>query len=325
MKMHTADRPYLCEHCGASFAEKGFLDMHMLAHQPEAEKKAATNTTAAAADEQTYRCGKCGETFSKAWRLRQHKTKMHRTRPALRPVPNSQSQCPICGKWLSYRLSVHMRIHTGERPYKCSTCGKSFYQRTSLTSHLSMHTGVKTHTCAQCGKSFRLHGMLRQHMRRHDDDLRHECPLCGRRFWVPTLLRDHLLLHTGEKPFQCATCGRKFRLRKEMTKHERQHSSEVTARCDVCGFQTANLKRHMLVHTGDKPYGCQQCPKAFRRKEHLRVHLSRVHKIELPKRTRVEPIVLDGSLLKMQAENAEAINVDDCGLALVIGDSVVVK
>jgi len=324
MKMHVADRPFVCDHCGASFVEKGFLDMHMAAHQPESVKEAAMTMAAAETEQETYRCRKCNEIFSKKYRLRRHITEMHRTRPAMKRPPNSRCTCPICGKSLSYRLSVHMRVHTGERPYKCSTCGKAFYQRSSFRSHLSVHTGVKTHTCAECGKSFRLHGFLRQHMRKHTNDLRHECPLCGKRFWAPTLLRDHLLLHTGERPFQCATCGRKFRLRKELVKHERLHLGDVATRCEVCGLETTSLKRHMLVHTGDKPYSCEQCGKAFRRKEHLRVHCSRVHNIELPKREKVQAVSLDSCLLKMQSEDAETINAEDCGLTLVIGDSVVV-
>ena len=79
----------------------------------------------------------------------------------------------------------------------------------------------------------------------------------------------------------------------------------------------------MLVHTGDKPYNCQHCEKAFRRKEHLRVHCSRVHNIELPKREKVQTVSVDNCLLKMQNE-VETLNADDCGLTLVVGDSVVI-
>lgn len=186
---------------------------------------------------------------------------------------------------------------------------------------------VKTHTCPECGKSFRLHGLLRQHMRKHSDpaSLRHECPLCGKRFWVPTLLRDHLLLHSGERPFQCSACGRKFRLRKELAKHERLHSGEVAVRCDVCALEVTNLKRHMLIHTADKPHACDQCGKAFRRREHLRAHCSRVHNLELlPIRPKFQAFPLDSCLLTEHTEDREAVNAEDCGLALVIGDSVVV-
>jgi len=327
LKVHTTHRPFVCGHCGASFAEKGFLDMHMTAHQPKTDKEAAIVMAAANTQQEMYRCRKCSEAFSKKWRLRRHMTENHRTRPALKTRPSSRCVCPICGKSLAYRLSIHMRQHTGERPYKCATCGKSFYQRSSFSQHLSTHTGVKSHTCAECGKSFRLHSLLRQHMRKHSDgsNWRHVCAVCGKRFWVPMLLRDHMLLHTGERPFQCAACGRRFRLRKELVKHERFHSGELhMVRCDVCGLEVNDLKRHRQTHTGEKPHGCERCGKVFRRKEHLRIHCSRVHNVELPRRQKVQAASLDKCLLTEQNDGMEPVNADDCGLTLVVGDSVVV-
>ena len=47
--------------------------------------------------------------------------------------------CPVCGTLNrdSYQLKRHMRSHTGERPYTCSVCGKTFKRREHLTSHTS--------------------------------------------------------------------------------------------------------------------------------------------------------------------------------------------
>ncbi|XP_072320428.1 hypermethylated in cancer 1 protein isoform X2 [Eucyclogobius newberryi] len=115
------------------------------------------------------------------------------------------------------------------RPYRCSSCEKSYKDPATLRQHEKTHWLTRPYPCSICGKKFTQRGTMTRHMRSHLGLKPFACDSCGMRFTRQYRLTEHMRIHSGEKPYECQVCGGKFAQQRNLISHMKMHSSGGSA------------------------------------------------------------------------------------------------
>ncbi|XP_026853553.2 hypermethylated in cancer 1 protein isoform X1 [Electrophorus electricus] len=115
------------------------------------------------------------------------------------------------------------------RPYRCSSCDKTYKDPATLRQHEKTHWLTRPYPCSICGKKFTQRGTMTRHMRSHLGLKPFACDACGMRFTRQYRLTEHMRIHSGEKPYECQVCGGKFAQQRNLISHMKMHSSAGSA------------------------------------------------------------------------------------------------
>ena len=102
------------------------------------------------------------------------------------------------------------------------------------------------------------------------------CIFSGKVYLDPKALKQHIKqVHEKSEQLHCVDCEFIFSSKYALSRHVKEvHNRRQEHTCTKCSkqfTQQSNLKQHMLIHIGAKPFPCADCKSAFTTKQCLQV------------------------------------------------------
>lgn len=303
--IHSSLRPFCCDLCPKAFRQLAHLKMHLSTHFSQRQNKAKE---AVPGDRVSQNPSHPPDTMNtlvyhskplnRQWaeKARDLVTELNVSGNVdTEPLPKNEKsverlnvaenwttskarhECSVCRKCFSApsKLRRHCLIHTGQRPFQCSLCCRAFRQLSHLKAHHSVHTvprkkspssvqkhrSIQPQPCTSRASKARIRRFVHISLARKFRSAKQKLKMSAALLSLSPAARimiDENISDSGaiKSPLDQDNC--------------RQGYS-----CSVCSKHfnaPSKLRRHILIHTGQRPFRCSVCFRGFRQKSHLKVH-----------------------------------------------------
>ncbi|XP_058145549.1 zinc finger and BTB domain-containing protein 2 [Dasypus novemcinctus] len=220
---------YACHLCGRRFTLRSSLREHLQIHtgvpftasQPGEGRAALSLCSAAAADP-----GKDALEAPEAGMISDSELQHISDSPLIDGQPQSETPPPSDIADIDNLEQADQEREVKRRKYECTICGRKFIQKSHWREHMYIHTG-KPFKCSTCDKSFcranqaARHVCLNQSVDTYTMVDKQTLELCT---FEEGSQMDNLLVQTN-KPYKCNLCDKTFSTPNEVVKHSCQNQT----------------------------------------------------------------------------------------------------
>lgn len=199
------------------------------------------------------------------------------------------------------KSTMNFTYSASDQLYTCKFCDKVADKLCHMIMHIRSHTGERPYACEQCDYQCSSMGSLKNHILYSHSNLPisilrpFQCDTCKKSFRNKSSLNKHKLVHKEKKDFMCGSCSYSCRTMRQLKEHELDNHSGLSDllvkpyACEKCNFRfkhPGHLTRHLKVHSKDitqsNQIKCEYCDSEFTEKYNLKVHIRTKHEIGDP-------------------------------------------
>ena len=273
-----------CIICGIVFEKARQMKLHLLKHT-KAYKNLNVNAKVLRSDgTKSAKCLECGIILKNS-NIRPHIANVHYKLINTLDLNNMDNYDLSEGGTALVRDGTAQRREKTMQTFLCEFCEKVFndFDRSNLNKHIRyVHEGIRQKKkegkwlCEYCDKQFNDPKGMKKHKKFKHEGFGCECDICG---YIAVTLQGLMKHKSGKHGIKMLDVP-----------VEMSSSSYQCMECGKFYSSPSVLKTHMLIHTDQWPFECDQCDQKFRQKPTLELHRKRKHTEKMPHSTDVSGI-----------------------------------